>query len=136
MTRAMRRPITVCASLLWIWHSCFSVEADRPQERVLFSGFEKDKLLTWTKAHRDAGDTVFIYMPGDRGRVTYTVKKGAATEGEWALFVSLGVDKAPALDRTRGYATEARSFMDWKPRYAVLPSLKPGRQPTFSPLAS
>jgi len=132
MRRAVIRPMALCALLVCISHSGFAAEPG-PRERVLFSGFEKDKLLTWTKAHRDMGDTLFVYLPGDRGRVAYTVRKGTATEGEWALSVSIGADKAPALERTRGYETLAASYMDWEPRYAVSPSLKPGRLANLLP---
>ncbi len=101
-------------------------------ERVLFSGFEKDKLLKWTKLAKEEGDLAHIILPGDRGREVYTVKKGAATEGEWSLLVSAGADEPPDLKKTAhfgrtDYPKWARSYIPWKPKYKSSISLQPGR---------
>jgi len=105
-------------------------------ERVLFSGFEKERLLKWTTCAKDEGDFAHIILPGDRGRVVYTMRKGIATEGEWALFVSAGSDKPPDLKGTPGYSSypkQTRSYIPWKPRYSVSVSLQPGRLANLLP---
>ena len=110
--------------------------AHAEDERVLFSGFEKDKLLTWTKLAREEGDLAHILLPGEYAREVYTLKKGAGTEGDWALFVSAGVDKAPDLKKTPGfssYSKQARSYMPWESRYPFDASLKPGRLANLLP---
>ena len=105
-------------------------------ERVLFCGFEKDKLLEWTKCAKEEGDLAHIILPGDRGRVVYTFKRGISTEGEWSLLVSAGTDKPPDLKGTPGfsnYPKQARSYIPWEPRYSVSISLKPGRLANLLP---
>ena len=77
-------------------------------ERILFCGFEKDRLLKWTKCAKEEGDFAYIILPGDRGRVVYTMKRGVSTEGEWSLFVSAGTDKPPNLKGTPGFSNYPR----------------------------
>ena len=79
--------------------------AHAEDERVLFCGFEKEKLLKWTKCAKAEGDFAHIILPGEYARDVYTMKKGAGTEGQWALLVSAGLDKPPDLKDTPGFSS-------------------------------
>jgi hypothetical protein len=118
------------AFVIAVLMTCLSTRAE--DERVLFCGFEKEKLLEWTKLAKEEGDLAHVILPGDRGRAVYTMKKGVATEGEWSLLVSAGADEPPDLKETphfgrTNYPKWACSYIPWKPRYKSSVSLKPGR---------
>ena len=93
------------AMVAFMW-ACSCIYAEN--ERILFCGFEKDRLLKWTKCAKEEGDFAYIILPGDRGRVVYTMKRGVSTEGEWSLFVSAGTDKPPNLKGTPGFSNYPR----------------------------
>ncbi len=85
-------------------------------ERVLFFGFEKDRVLAgWLKAYEDGGDVCHVIWPGDRGRCTLAIRKGDASEGDWAAVVDIGTNTLAGRgkSRIRNYDRVDLSSVKW-----------------------
>jgi len=91
----MQKTALTCALLVLSFSTAAGAATEaqpaRDDEKVFFYGFERDKILAnWLKACEDTGDTCHLIWPGDRGRCTQAIKKGDASEGQWAAVVDIG----------------------------------------------